>query len=73
MEPTSGSGHGKRTEEGLQYTGRFATQQGLSHIDNADRNRRVLLNTIREKGPVSRVELSSACRLSIATTKRLVD
>jgi N-acetylglucosamine repressor len=50
-----------------------STQQGLSHIDNADRNRRVLLNTIREKGPVSRVGLSRACSLSIATTKRLVD
>jgi predicted NBD/HSP70 family sugar kinase len=49
------------------------TQQGLSHIDNADRNRRVLLNTIREKGPLSRVALSRECSLSIATTKRLVD
>jgi N-acetylglucosamine repressor len=50
-----------------------ATQQGLSHIDNADRNRRVLLNMIREKGPMPRVALSKQCSLSIATTKRLVD
>jgi N-acetylglucosamine repressor len=49
------------------------TLQGLSHIDNADRNRRILLNTIREKGPLSRVALSRECSLSIATTKRLVD
>jgi N-acetylglucosamine repressor len=49
------------------------TPQGLSHIDNADRNRRVLLNTIREKGPLSRVALSKESGLSIATTKRLVD
>ena len=58
----------------IYFTWRFATTpQGLSHIDNADRNRRVLLNTIREKGPLSRVALSKECSLSIATTKRLVD
>jgi N-acetylglucosamine repressor len=45
----------------------------LNHIDNAERNRRVLLNTIRDKGPRSRFELSTACTLSIATTKRLIE
>lgn len=45
----------------------------MSHIDNADRNRRVLLNVIREKGPLSRVALSRECNLSLATTKRLAD
>jgi predicted NBD/HSP70 family sugar kinase len=49
------------------------SQQGLSHIDNAGRNRLVILNTIRESGPLSRRELSVASSLSIATTKRLID
>jgi len=46
---------------------------GLSHIDNAARNRRVVLNTVREKGPISRAQLSESCSLSVATAKRLVD
>ncbi len=33
----------------------------------------MILNTIREKGPISRVDLSVSCSLSIATTKRLID
>jgi N-acetylglucosamine repressor len=45
----------------------------LSHIDNAARNRSVILNAIREKGSLSRVEASRLCSLSIATTKRIVD
>ncbi|HEY9595732.1 MAG TPA: ROK family transcriptional regulator [Spirochaetia bacterium] len=47
--------------------------QGLNHNDTLARNRRLLLNAIRENAPVSRVELSRLCSLSIATTKRLVD
>ncbi len=46
---------------------------GFSHIDNADRNRRVVLNIIREKGPLTRREISGICSLSITTAKRLVD
>jgi predicted NBD/HSP70 family sugar kinase len=46
---------------------------GFSHVDNADRNRRVILNVIREKGPLSRRELSERCSLSVTTAKRLVD
>lgn len=46
---------------------------GLSHIDNAARNRRVILNTVREKGPLSRSQISDSCSLSVATAKRLVD
>jgi N-acetylglucosamine repressor len=46
---------------------------GLSHIGNAERNKRVILNALRDKGRLSRVELSQASKLSIATTKRLVD
>ena len=46
---------------------------GFSHIDNADRNRRVILNVIRERGPLTRREISDTSGLSITTTKRLVD
>ncbi len=46
---------------------------GFSHIDNAERNRRVILNIVRERGPVSRREISEICSLSIATTKRLTE
>jgi predicted NBD/HSP70 family sugar kinase len=46
---------------------------GFSHIDNADRNRRVVLNVIREKGPLTRRKISETCGLSITTAKRLVD
>ncbi|MBN2553223.1 MAG: ROK family transcriptional regulator [Spirochaetales bacterium] len=46
---------------------------GFSHIDNADRNRRVVLNVIRAKGPLSRRKISEICGLSITTAKRLVD
>jgi N-acetylglucosamine repressor len=48
-------------------------KRGLSHTDNAERNKKVLLNIIREKGPLSRVEAARVSQLSIATTKRLVD
>ena len=50
-----------------------AQHTGFSHIDNADRNRRVVLNIIREKGPLTRREISETCSLSITTAKRLVD
>jgi len=46
---------------------------GFSHIDNADRNRRVVLNVIRENGPLTRRKISETCGLSITTAKRLVD
>lgn len=46
---------------------------GFSHIDNADRNRRVILNVIRENGPLTRRKLSETCGLSITTAKRLAD
>jgi predicted NBD/HSP70 family sugar kinase len=46
---------------------------GFSHIDNADRNRRVVLNVIRENGPLSRRKISETCGLSVTTAKRLVD
>ena len=50
-----------------------AQHTGFSHIDNADRNRRVVLNIIRERGPLTRREISETCSLSITTAKRLVD
>ena len=46
---------------------------GLSHIGNAERNKRIILNTLRDQAPLPRIELSRICKLSIATTKRLVD
>jgi predicted NBD/HSP70 family sugar kinase len=33
----------------------------------------VILNTVRDKGPLSRVQISDSCSLSVATAKRLVD
>jgi len=54
------------TDMPLQHT-------GFSHVDNADRNKRVILNIIREKGPLTRREISDTCHLSITTSKRLVD
>ena len=46
---------------------------GLSHIGNAERNKRIILNTLRDRAPLTRIELSRTCKLSIATTKRLID
>lgn len=46
---------------------------GLSHINNAQRNRQVLLALIRENGEISRRELASQAGLSIATIKRVVE
>ena len=47
--------------------------KGLSHIDNSARNKNILLNIIREYGPISRKEISKISGLSIATTKRLIE
>ena len=44
---------------------------GFSHIDNADRNRRVVLNVIRENGPLSRRKISETCGLSITTANTI--
>ena len=46
---------------------------GLSHTNNAQRNRQVLLSLIWENGESSRKNLASLSGLSIATTKRIVD
>ncbi len=46
---------------------------GINHIDNAERNRLVLLASAREHGNLSRTELSRISGLSLATTKRLVE
>ena len=50
-----------------------ARTYGLSHIDNAQRNRQVLLSLVWEKGETSRKELAALSGLSIATTKRIVE
>lgn len=46
---------------------------GLSHIDNAQRNRQVLLSLVLEEGEISRKNLAALSGLSIATTKRIVE
>ncbi len=51
----------------------MTAQTGYSHFDNAERNKKVLLNIIREKGPLSRREISNLSGLSITTTKRLIE
>ena len=48
-------------------------QTGLSHVDNAARNKNVILNIVRDRSPISRKEISQYSRLSIATTKRLIE
>ena len=48
-------------------------QTGFSHMDNADRNRRVILNIVREQAPLSRHEVAAVCGLSMSTTKRLLE
>lgn len=48
-------------------------QTGFSHIDNADRNRRVILNIVRDRAPLTRREVASVCSLSMSTTKRLLE
>ena len=48
-------------------------QTGLSHVDNAARNKNVILNIVRDRSPISRKEISQLSRLSIATTKRLIE
>lgn len=45
----------------------------MSHIDNAARNRNVLINIIRDRAPLSRKEISGISNLSIATTKRFIE
>ncbi|MCP4398763.1 MAG: ROK family transcriptional regulator [bacterium] len=46
---------------------------GLSHINNAQRNRQILLSLLWENGELSRKELASLAGLSIATIKRIVE
>ena len=46
-------------------------QTGLSHVDNAARNKNVILNIVRDRSPISRKQISQLSKLSIATTKRL--
>jgi predicted NBD/HSP70 family sugar kinase len=48
-------------------------QTGLSHVDNAARNKNVILNIVRDRSPISRKQISLFSRLSIATTKRLIE
>ena len=48
-------------------------QIGLSHVDNAARNKNVILNIVRDRSPISRKQISQLSRLSIATTKRLIE
>ncbi len=45
----------------------------MSHIDNALRNRQIILNIIRYGAPISRKQVSDVSHLSIATTKRLIE
>ena len=33
----------------------------------------MILNTVRDRGPLSRLQISNSCSLSVATAKRLVD
>ena len=47
--------------------------KGLSHIDNSARNKNIILNIIREQGPISRRDIAGKSNLSIATTKRLIE
>jgi N-acetylglucosamine repressor len=42
-------------------------------VDKMDRNRFLILNTLRDRGALSRLDLAGSCGLSTATTKRLVD
>ena len=46
---------------------------GVNHIDNANRNRRIILNIIRENAPATRRQLASMSGLSLSTTKRVVE
>jgi predicted NBD/HSP70 family sugar kinase len=48
-------------------------QTGLSHVDNAARNKNVILNIVRDRSPISRKQISQLSKLSIATTKRLIE
>jgi N-acetylglucosamine repressor len=45
----------------------------MTNTLSAERNRRTILNVVRERMPLSRIELSRSSNISIATTKRLVD
>lgn len=47
--------------------------RGLNHTGNAGRNRQVILNLIRERGPITRREAAEACVLSLTTGKRLIE
>jgi predicted NBD/HSP70 family sugar kinase len=49
------------------------TRRGLSHIDNAGRNKNIILNAIREQPALSRREVALGSSLSLSTTKRLIE
>ena len=48
-------------------------RRGLSHVDNAERNKNVILNVIRDRHFLSRREVAQASSLSLSTTKRLIE
>ena len=49
------------------------TQKGLSHVDNAERNKNVILNVIRDRPSLSRREVAQSSCLSLSTAKRLIE
>ena len=48
-------------------------RRGLSHVDNAERNKTVILNVIRDRQSVSRREVAQCSCLSLSTAKRLIE
>jgi predicted NBD/HSP70 family sugar kinase len=48
-------------------------RRGLSHVDNAERNKNVILNVIRDRRSLSRREVAQASCLSLSTAKRLIE
>ena len=46
---------------------------GLRHIDNAVRERKVILNIIRTEAPILTKESAGISKLSIATTKHIIE
>ena len=55
------------------YQGESEIKLGISHIDNAERNRKIIINIIRNMELTSRQEISILSDLSISTTKRLIE
>lgn len=48
-------------------------RRGLSHVNNAGRNKNVLLNVIRDRQSLFRREVAQASCLSLSTAKRLIE